>query len=123
MAANAREWTMRAREPKAFARDVESSTNGELRVKWFLVGIAGDELTAVERSRKGQLDGLAGAIFCQQLAPSMRVLRLPGMFESREEAMYAMGRMRSEIEGEMQKAGFAFLGGAGFGFDAIFSRQ
>lgn len=122
MAAIAPEGTSWARELKAFARDVETNTGGELRVKWYLGGIAGDEPTAVERSRKGQIDGLAGAIFCQQLAPSMRALRVPGTFESREEAFYVMGRMRADIEAEMRQSGFAFLGGAGFGFDAIFSR-
>jgi TRAP-type C4-dicarboxylate transport system substrate-binding protein len=122
MAAIAPDGTSWARELKAFARDVETNTGGQLRIKWYLGGIAGDEPTAVERTRKGQLDGVAGAIFCQQLAPAMRVLRVPGMFESREEAFYVMGRMRADIETEMRASGFAFLGSAGFGFDAIFSR-
>jgi TRAP-type C4-dicarboxylate transport system substrate-binding protein len=122
MASIAPEGTSWAHELKAFARDVEESTHGELRVKWYLGGIAGDETAALERARKGQLDGMAGAILCQQLAPSMRLLRLPGMFESREEAFYVMGRMRADIESEMRQRGFAFLGGAGFGFDVIFSR-
>ena len=40
-----------------------------------------------ERVRKGQLDGVAsGQFLCEAAAPSMRVLRMPGVFQSRDEA-------------------------------------
>ena len=60
-------------------------------MKWYLGGIAGDELAALERVKRGQLDGEAGAIFCQRLAPTLRVARVPGLFESREEFIYVVG--------------------------------
>src|SRR3954453_10187849 len=76
MAAIAPEGTAWARELHALARDIETHTNGAVSMKWYLGGIAGDELTAVDRVRRGQLDGVGGALFCTRLAPSLWVLRL-----------------------------------------------
>jgi TRAP-type C4-dicarboxylate transport system substrate-binding protein len=123
MAAIAPEGTSWARDLKAFAREVEANSHGELRMKWYLGGIAGDELTSVERVRKKQLDGVAGAIFCQSLAPSLRATNVPGLFGSRDEALYVVNRMRPIIEEEMRKNGFANLGDSAFGFDVILSHK
>jgi TRAP-type C4-dicarboxylate transport system substrate-binding protein len=123
MAAIAPDGTSWARDLKALAREIETGSHGELRMKWYLGGIAGDELTAIERVRKKQLDGVGGAIFCQSLAPSLRATNLPGLFHSRDEALYTAGRMRSIIEEEMRKNGFAFLGLGAFGFDIILSHK
>src|SRR3954451_3899123 len=79
LAALAPEGTAWAREMKAFARDLEQATHGEVTAKWYFGGIAGDELTVLERIHKGQLDGTAGALFCEQLAPSFRVTRVVGL--------------------------------------------
>jgi TRAP-type transport system periplasmic protein len=123
MAAIAPDGTEWARALKAFARDVETASKGELRMKWYLGGIAGDELAALDRVKHGQLDGEAGAIFCQRLAPSLRAARLAGMYESREEAIYVMGRLKPILDEEFRKSGFANLGEALFGADVLFSRQ
>jgi TRAP-type C4-dicarboxylate transport system substrate-binding protein len=123
MAAIAPEGTSWARELRAFAREIETGSKGELRMKWYLGGIAGDEMAALERVRKKQLDGVAGAIFCQSLAPSLRVANVPGLFRSGEEALYAIGRLRSVLDEEFRKSGFADLGVGAFGFDIIFSRK
>ena len=43
----------------------------------------------IERVKRGQLDGVAsGGMMCQRLAPTMRVVRVVGLFQSREEALY-----------------------------------
>ena len=122
MAAIAPDGTEWARALKAYAREVESLSKGELRIKWYLGGIAGDELAALERIKRGQLDGEAGAIFCQRLAPSLRVARLPAMFHSRQEAIYIMGRLKPILDDEFRKSGFANLGESVFGIDVLFSR-
>jgi TRAP-type transport system periplasmic protein len=123
MAAIAPEGTAWAREIKGFAREVESSTNGEVKVKWYLGGIAGDEVTELTRMQHGQLDGAAGAIFCQRLAPSLRVVRLVGLFQSRDEVAYVLGRLKPQLDDEFRKAGFANLGEGIFGIDMLFSRK
>jgi len=122
MAAIAPEGTSWARELKAFARNVEADTAGELKLKWFLGGIAGDEMQAIARVGKGQLDGVAGAILCQSLAPSLKVTRVPGLFEDRDEPFYVIGRLRGVVDAEFRKSGFTSLGEGGFGSDVLFLR-
>src|SRR5437879_10097713 len=85
MAAYAPEGTSWAREFHTIDREVQEATRGRVQMHWVLGGIAGDELTALDRVRKGQLDGEAGALFCEKLAPSMRVGRIVGLFQNREE--------------------------------------
>ena len=124
MAAIAPDGTAWARELKALGRDVETGTEGSVRMKWYLGGIAGDERTALERVRKGQLDGLAGAMFCEQLAPSLRVMRIVGLFHDRDEGDRILNRLLPTAQTEMQQRGFVMLGGVGnFGSEIIFTRE
>jgi len=123
MAAIAPDGTEWARALKAYAQEIETESHGELRMKWYLGGVAGDELTALDRVRRGQLDGEAGAIFCQSLAPTLRAARMPGLFESRDEFLYVMSRLKPTLDEEFRKAGFTNLGEAVFGIDVLFSRQ
>jgi len=113
-----------AREFHAFARYVEAEAKGALRVKLYAGSVAGDELEMGERVRKGQLDGVAtGQFLCQAVAPSMRVLRLPGVFQSRDEARDVVTRLQSTIDAEAAKNGFVVLGAAGLGPDVFFTRE
>jgi TRAP-type C4-dicarboxylate transport system substrate-binding protein len=123
MAAIAPEGTSWARELKAFARGVEKSTDGAVRVKWYLGGMAGDESEEVARIRRDQLDGGAGAMICDILAPSLAVTRVGGLLHSRAEASRVVNMLTPTIAEEFQKNGFVFLGAAGFGLDVIFSRE
>jgi TRAP-type C4-dicarboxylate transport system substrate-binding protein len=112
-------WT---RELKAFAREIESRTHGHVRLKWYWGAIAGDELQVLERIQRDQLDGEAGAQLCDRLAPSLRVMRVLGLIQSWDEAMYVVGRMRHTLDGELRQHGFAgFV--SGMGNDILFSRD
>jgi len=123
-AAVAPEGTGWARELKAFARDVESSTSGALRIKWYLGGIAGDDVQVGERVRRDQLDGVgSGGMLCTRLAPSMRVLSIPGLFQGREEAAYVMSRLKPVLDEEFAKSGFVNLAVAGLGSQVLITRN
>jgi TRAP-type C4-dicarboxylate transport system substrate-binding protein len=114
------EW---ARLEKSLAREVEHETDGEVAIKWYFGGIAGGETDMIERIRRGQLDGAAsGGMMCQRLAPSMRVMRIAGLFQSRDEALHVLARLRPRLDKEFAKSGFVNLGEAGIGSDIIFSR-
>jgi TRAP-type C4-dicarboxylate transport system substrate-binding protein len=123
MAAVAPEGSSWAHEFHTVDRDVQRLTNGEVQLKWYLGGIAGDELTALERVRRGQLDGVAGAMFCDRLAPSMRVGRVVGLFQNRDEWDYVMSRLLPDFDKEFAQQGFANLGIGSFGNIMFFSRQ
>jgi TRAP-type C4-dicarboxylate transport system substrate-binding protein len=123
MAAIAPEGTAWAREVRALAREIETETRGEVRMKWYLGGIAGDEQSALERVRHGQLDGLAGASFCERLAPSLRALRVVGLFQNRSEILYVLSRLKTTLDEEFHRSGFENLADTVFGADVFFSRR
>jgi TRAP-type C4-dicarboxylate transport system substrate-binding protein len=121
-AAIAPDGTAWARQLRSFGHDVESLTGGAVTVKWYLAGIAGDELHALERARRGQLDGLAGSSFCPRLAPSLWVTRVLALFRTSEEGHYILNRLRPAVDAEMAQAGFVNLGLGSFGYELLLSR-
>ncbi|MDB4970577.1 MAG: TRAP-type C4-dicarboxylate transport system, substrate-binding protein [Myxococcales bacterium] len=124
MATAAPPGTAWAREAKAFERDIEELTHGQVRMKWYLGGIAGDELQMLDRIKREQLDGVAsGGMLCQRLAPTMRALRIVGLFQSRDESAYVNGRLKSTLDAEFLRSGFVNLGELGIGPDVVFSRE
>ena len=113
-----------ARDLKRFAEDVAAATGGQLKIKWYFNGVAGDELEQADRIAKGQLDGAAsGQMFCNQIIPSMRVTRLPGVFQNRDEAADAINRLHSTLEKEAHEHGFFLLTTVSLGPDVIFTRR
>jgi TRAP-type C4-dicarboxylate transport system substrate-binding protein len=123
MATPAPEGTAWAREGHALERDIAELTRGQVRMKWYLGGIAGDEMTMLDRVKRDQLDGIAsGGMLCQKLAPTMRALRVVGLFQGRDESGYVAGRLKDTLDSEFLKAGFVNLGEIGVGPDVIFSR-
>jgi TRAP-type C4-dicarboxylate transport system substrate-binding protein len=124
IATAAPEGTAWARAARSFSRDVEAASGGEIKVKWYFGGITGDELQTSERIRKEQLDGTAsGGVLCERLAPSMRVLRVVGLVQNRDEAAYLLGRLRRVLDHEFRKSGFTSLIEVGLGPDILFTRQ
>jgi TRAP-type C4-dicarboxylate transport system substrate-binding protein len=123
MATIAPDGTEWARVARAFSRDVELQTHGEVHVKWYFGGIAGDEMAVLDRIHRRQLDGMSGIIFCHKLAPSLNVVRVLGLFQSPDEERYIMGRLAPTLEKEFQASGFVNLGLAnGFGDSILFTR-
>jgi len=112
-----------ARILRAFAREVADGTRGEAQVKWYLGGIAGDELATLERIRRGQLDGAAGAFLCNRLAPSLQVTLVVGLVQNRDEANYVQRQIRPEIDSEFRRSGFEPLAVGGIGNLVFFMRR
>jgi TRAP-type C4-dicarboxylate transport system substrate-binding protein len=124
LATPAPDGTAWARELKAFARDVEGATHGAVRIKWYLGGIAGDDVAAGERIQRKQLDGVgSGGVLCQRFSASMRALRLLGLFESRDEYAFALGRLKPILDDEFRQAGFVNLAEGTVGPNVLFTRS
>jgi TRAP-type C4-dicarboxylate transport system substrate-binding protein len=111
-----------ARELRTYQRDVETGSGGAVRIKLYMGGIAGDEMEVLERIRRDQLDGTIGSEICTRLAPSMKVARIVGLFQSREESAYALSRLKPTLDEEFLRAGFVNLGEAGLGTEVLFTR-
>jgi TRAP-type C4-dicarboxylate transport system substrate-binding protein len=123
MATSAPDGIIWARELRAFAREVDTGTGGEVKVKWYWGGIAGDELQLGDRIKRGQIDGAAsGGVLCQAASPAMRVAGIHGVFNAREEAAYVLNRLRPKLEEEFRAAGYVYVAAAGLGPDMMFSR-
>jgi TRAP-type C4-dicarboxylate transport system substrate-binding protein len=122
MAVLAPDGTLWAKECRAAGGEIEASTNGALRVKFYVGGVAGEEPEVAARILKGQLDGTVSAgVLCEQVSATLRAIRIPGMFDTREEADQVTQRLRSAEEAEALAAGFVLLGTASMGDDVIFS--
>jgi TRAP-type C4-dicarboxylate transport system substrate-binding protein len=124
MATAAPDGTGWARELRAFAKDVENTTHGEVKVKLYFGGIAGNELDTVDRMQRGQLDAVAsGGMLCQQLSPSFRIMRVRGLFDSHEEAVYVLNRLKPIFDLEFRARGFVHMGFSSLGPDLFFLRR
>jgi TRAP-type C4-dicarboxylate transport system substrate-binding protein len=111
-----------AREIHGFSRDVAAATAGRVQLHWYLSGVAGDELSALDRVRKGQLDGVGITMACETLAPSLHVTRMAGMIRSDAEARHVFARLRPRLEREFARAGYFDFGVGTFGTIILFSR-
>jgi TRAP-type C4-dicarboxylate transport system substrate-binding protein len=101
---------------------VETATGGTVRVKIYFGGIAGDEVESWGRIKRNQLDATIASMLCHQLAPSMRVTRVPGLVLGREENAYVLGQLKPELDREFLQAGFVNLAEAGVGAPILFTR-
>jgi TRAP-type C4-dicarboxylate transport system substrate-binding protein len=121
MASVSPEGTAWARELRAFARDVSTSIPS-MQVKWYLGGIAGDEVMVAERIKRDQLDGIgSGGMLCERISPTMRAVHM--LAETREESNFVLNRVLKDVDEEMRKNGYVYLGGAGLGPDLMFTRE
>jgi TRAP-type C4-dicarboxylate transport system substrate-binding protein len=124
LATVAPEGTSWARQLNSLANEVEAATHGELGIKYYWGGMAGDEDVVAERVKKQQLDGVvSGGMLCQHVSPSMEILALPGIFQNGEEVAYVMRQLLPSLQAEAINSGYALLGTVTIGPDVLFSRQ
>ncbi len=118
------EGTGYARELRALAAETQALTQGRVRLKTYFGAVAGEEQDAWQRVERGQLDGVASAaMLCEKLSPTMRVMRLPGLFRSREEAIAVLTRLKPFADRDFAKAGARNLGGVMVGPVMLFTRE
>jgi TRAP-type C4-dicarboxylate transport system substrate-binding protein len=124
MATTAPDGTVWGRELRAFTQEVENLTHGEVKVKMYFGGIAGDEIGTVDRMRRGQLDAVAsGGMLCQQLSPSFRIMRLRGLYDSHDEAQWVLQHLKPIFDEEFKQRGYEHIGSSMLGVDVFFLRN
>ena len=118
------EGTGYARELRALAAETLAETQGRVRIKTYFGAVAGEEHDAWQRVLRGQIDGVASAaMLCEELSPTMRVMRLPGLFRSREEAVSILTRLKPLADRDFERAGARNLGGVMVGPVMLFTRE
>jgi TRAP-type C4-dicarboxylate transport system substrate-binding protein len=124
MAIVAPDGTMWVREVRGALGEIAALTGGALRVKLYPGAVAGEEREVAERIVKGQLDGtISAGVLCEQVSPTLRALRIPGLFDNAEEAAQVTARLRATEEAEAQAAGYQLLGVGTMGDDMLFSKS
>lgn len=107
-----------------FEREIEKQTNGEVEIKIYYGGIAGTEQEVYKLLQAGKLEGaISGGPMCRDVAPSMRVLDIVGLFQNQKEATYVVNELRPTLDTEAHDAGYAILGTGSLGPIIMFSRE
>jgi len=105
-------------------KDVRAKSGGQLGLRIYAGGIAGDELDILRKIRIGQIHctGFTGVGF-GQILPMVRVLDLPFLFHSYQEIDQVHREMRPYFADQFKKKGFELLAWAEVGNVYLFSKK
>jgi TRAP-type transport system periplasmic protein len=97
-------------------------TNGQVDMKMYYGGIAGDEITVVRKMRVGQLDGaLITSTGLSALVRQVLVMEAPGLIRSYEELDAVREDLAPQLEQLFDKAGYKLVAWGDAGKTRIFS--
>jgi len=113
-----------AKEFQAGAKEIESRTDGRLKLKFFWGGAQGAESKVMQKIKIGQLHGgTFSPTDFQAQYPDVNIYGLPFFFESADEIDYVRSRMDDTLESGMEELGYKTYGFAGGGFAHILSNE
>lgn len=101
---------------------IREATNGQVNMKMYYGGVAGDEITVVRKMRVGQLDGaLITSTGLSALVRQVLVLEAPGLIRSYPELDAVREDLAPQLEALFDKAGYELLAWGDAGKTRIFS--
>ncbi|HTJ45169.1 MAG TPA: TRAP transporter substrate-binding protein DctP [Kofleriaceae bacterium] len=104
--------------------DINEKTEKRVSLKWYEGGSQGDEKDFVRKIGLGQLDGAAiTSVGLSMIDESIRVLELPGMFDSIEEMDYVAGKMWPKFKAAFEKKGYVLADRGDVGWFYILSKD
>ena len=102
---------------------LKTQTAGELELRIYAGGVAGDEPDMVRKMRIGQLHAAALTVMgLGQIAPEMNALQMPMLFRSYDEMDHVMNEMTPKLDAILQKQGFKVLNWVDAGWVHLFSQ-
>ena len=102
----------------------KKATNGEVVVKIYPGGVAGDETDVVRKMRVGQLQaGAITSVGMGDIIPEIQALQMPMMIQSYEELDYIMERVKPKLEGRLEEKGFKVLNWGDVGWVKFFAQK
>jgi TRAP-type transport system periplasmic protein len=118
------EGTAWSRVMKEMDLELQKETQGRMKFKFYWGGVMGDEPDMIRKMRIGQLQGagLTGAGL-GVIAPSVRVLELPRLFDSPESLDAAKSALQSNFDKEFSKSGYKFVGWGDVGSVYLFTSK
>lgn len=107
-----------------FKRDIESYTQGKVRVIWYAGGVMGDEPEMIRKIRMGQLHGGGFTGYGLGIIDGVvRMFELPGLFKSYDEFFAVAKVLEPEVKQRFREKGFELLVMFPVGFVYIFSQK
>jgi len=109
---------------EGWSKDLESKSNGRLKIKIYPGGVMGDEPDVLRKIRSRQLQGafFTGYGIGRIYSPA-RVLEMPFLFQNTDESDYVRKKIMPDIEQGFREKGFELLGWPEVGFLHFFSKQ
>ena len=101
---------------------IREATNGQVNLKMYYGGVAGDEITVVRKMRVGQLDGaLITSTGLSALVRQVLVMEAPGLIRSYPELDAVREDLAPQLEELFDKAGYKLVAWGDAGKTRIFS--
>ncbi|MFH1350180.1 MAG: TRAP transporter substrate-binding protein DctP [Pseudomonadota bacterium] len=103
---------------------LREKSGGQIGFQLYAGGIAGDELDVLRKIRIGQIHSAAfSGLGIAQILPMVRVLDLPFLFRSNEEADLVRKELRDLFSKNFNEKGFEFLSWVEIGKVHLFSKK
>jgi len=105
-------------------KELRERSEGQVELKMYLGGVAGDEMTVVRKMRVGQLDGaILTSTGLGALVPQVLVLQAPGLITSYPALDDVRNQLAPDLEALFDKAGYALISWGDSGRIRIFSKH
>ena len=102
---------------------VREKTNGEVGLRFYPGGIQGEDLVVLRKIRAGQLHGGGfTGVGLGEIAPSLRVMELPFLFQDPAEVHAVHEKLDPLFEKTLHDAGYTLVGWAEVGFVYLYSK-
>jgi TRAP-type C4-dicarboxylate transport system substrate-binding protein len=100
------------------------ATAGEVELRVYPGGVAGDESDVVRKMRIGQFQGAALTVTgLAEIEPSFSVFQIPLFFESWDEVNAVLGRVGPDLERRLEEKGYVLVLWGHGGWVHLFSRE
>jgi TRAP-type C4-dicarboxylate transport system substrate-binding protein len=108
----------------ALSREIQTRTDGVVRLDWVTGGQLGDEVAMADLMQKGRLDGGGfSEIGLTALVPEMAAWRYPGLFQEYDEVDRATAALDASVRASFGKRDAVFAMWADLGFAHIFATR
>ena len=105
-------------------KELKEVTNGQVNLKMYDGGVAGDEMTVVRKMRVGQLDGaLLTSTGLGALVPQVLVLQAPGLITNYPALDDVREKLGPDLVALFDKAGYELISWGDSGQVRIFSKH
>ena len=102
----------------------KKESGGQVTVRIYPGGVAGDEADMIRKLRIGQLQLAAlSGVGLSQIAPEIQALQMPMMLDSDAELDYVRDQLAPELEALMEKQGFKILSWSDAGWVRFFTQR